>query len=249
MRDCTGVLTMNEIRIAALNDLQKFIPVAHYLLRPYSLEADSKLAHSILQYPIGLTLRELRAAQALADLTTYEIRSRAIFSIANPVKDSSDSTPPLGMTFDQEREVVARFEVFRRSALEYAKTLDDAQLIELYKAAAPATDTETPAPVVADCPAKPRSNKLDTTLIFEAKVLELIGKFWDDRKTGTTPKKNELCKLVYNEMLRGTIKGKRALTESMVRDAAKPWKSPLVLPVVVPDSKFNPKRHPFKGEK
>lgn len=105
------------------------------------------------------------------------------------------------------------------------------------------------APVVADYPAKPRSNKSNTTLIFEAKVLELIGKFWDDRKPGTTPTKGDLCKLVYNEMLRGTIRGERAFSESMVRDAAKPWKIPLVVPAFVPDSQFNPKRHPFKGEK
>jgi len=35
----------------------------------------------------------------------------------------------------------------------------------------------------------------------------------------------------------------------MVNDAAKPWKFPLVLPVFVAESKFNDKRHPFKGEK
>ena len=107
----------------------------------------------------------------------------------------------------------------------------------------------TPAPVMADGPAKPRSNKSEKTLIFEAKVLELMGKFWNERTPGTKPKKGELCKLVYAELLRGSIRGERALTDGMVRDAAKPWKAPLVLPAFVPDSKFNDRRHPFKGDK
>lgn len=107
----------------------------------------------------------------------------------------------------------------------------------------------TPAPVVADGSAKPRSNKSEKTLIFEAKVLELMGKFWNDRTPGTEPTKSDLCKLVYDEILRTPVRGSRKTTRSMVNDAAKPWKIPIVLPAMVPDSKFNDKRHPFKGDK
>ena len=104
-------------------------------------------------------------------------------------------------------------------------------------------------PVVAVSSAKPRSNKSEKTLIFEAKVLEVMGKFWNDRTPGTEPTKSDLCKLVYDEILRTPIRGVRKTTRSMVNDAAKPWKMPIVLPAMVPDSKFNDKRHPFKGEK
>lgn len=105
------------------------------------------------------------------------------------------------------------------------------------------------APEGAGDSAKQHSNKSEKTLIFEAKVLELMGKFWNDKTPGTKPTKGDLSKKVYDEMLRGTIRGQRTLTYGMVRDAAKPWKTPLGLPTFVPDSKFNDKRHPFKGEK
>jgi len=92
-------------------------------------------------------------------------------------------------------------------------------------------------------------NKSETTLRFEAKVIELMGKFWNERTPGTEPNKSDLCKRVYQEILRTNVRGARQTTESMVRDAAKPWKRPLVLPAFVPESKFNDKRHPFKGDK
>lgn len=118
---------------------------------------------------------------------------------------------------------------------------------------APATDTapaQTPAPKAAsDGPAKPHSNKSEKTLIFEAKVLELLGKFWNDRTPSTEPTKGDLCKLVYDEILRTPVRGARKTTRGMVNDVAKLWKMPIVLPALVPDSKFNDKRHPFKGDK
>ena len=54
--------------------------------------------------------------------------------------------------FDQEREIWGRREVFRRSALVYARMANDAQLIEHYRTPEPepATDTATPAPVEFD---------------------------------------------------------------------------------------------------
>lgn len=91
-------------------------------------------------------------------------------------------------------------------------------------------------------------NKSKTTLIFEAKVIELMGKFWNERTPGTEPTKGDLSKLVYQEILRTDTRGTRKTTQSMVRDAAKPWKVPLVLPTFVRDSQFNEKRHPFKGD-
>lgn len=123
---------------------------------------------------------------------------------------------------------------------------------------APTVEGVTPAPVALVEPATPApsaaplklaTNKTPTTLKFEAKVLELMGKCWNDRATGAVPNKAELAKQVYSELLRSDIRGQRGLTEGMVRDAAKPWKQPIVLPVYVPDSKFNDKRHPFKGDK
>lgn len=125
---------------------------------------------------------------------------------------------------------------------------------DLYVTAPGTTSQEqnTAAPVPpsgSDGPLKPRRNKTKKTLIFEEKVLALLSGCWNGRATGTKPNKTELCKQVYAEMLRGTIRGERGLTESMVRDAAKPWKFPLVLPAFVPDSKFNDKRHPFKDKR
>lgn len=148
---------MNEIRIAALNDLQQRIPDGHYLLRPYSPEADFELTQSLLGNPIDLSLRELRAAKALADLAAYEIRSRAIFSIANPIRDFGDETPSPGMTRNEEREVAARFEVFRRSALDYARTLGDALLIERYQAPAPDDETKPGENIATPTPAEAQS--------------------------------------------------------------------------------------------
>ncbi len=86
----------------------------------------------------------------MRDLATYTISSRAIWDAAYPARDSGDTTPTPGMTFDQEREIWARREVFRNSALVYAGMLGDAQLIERYQTPepAPAPDTATPAPVV-----------------------------------------------------------------------------------------------------
>ena len=137
---------MNQIRIAALSDLKKYIPDAHYLLRPHSIDADLEFARSLLQYPEGLALNEHRAAQALQDWAFFEKRFRAISSTANPARDCDDDTPAPGMTPDQDQELTALREVHRRSALAYAITLGDAQLIERYQPPAPATDIK-PVPI------------------------------------------------------------------------------------------------------
>lgn len=96
-----------------------------------------------------------------------------------------------------------------------------------------------------------RPNKTDKTKVFEAEVLSLMSKSWDNRVAGTSPTKQELHTLVYEEMLRGPIKtpSGKPLNIGMVRDAAKPWKQPQVLPAFVPVAKYGEKRHPFKRDK
>lgn len=113
----------------------------------------------------------------------------------------------------------------------------------------PEQDTATPAPVVAASDGTALKNKSETTLIFQAKVIELMGKFWNERTPGAEPTKGDLSKLVYLEILRTGTRGKRKTTQGMVNDAAKPWKFPLVLPTFVRESQFNEKRHPFKGDR
>ena len=139
------------LRDYARQDLQRFCPAAHYWLREHNPTADRELTEPLLGEPMrfGLTPRERVAATSLGDLATYEITSRAIWDKANPARDSEDTTPTTGTTFDQEREIWGRREVFRRSAFVYARMLDDAQLIEHYRTPqpAPAPDTAPLAPV------------------------------------------------------------------------------------------------------
>jgi hypothetical protein len=171
-----GVMIMNQIRIAALSDLKSRIPATHYLGRPYSIDADLEIARLLLRVPEGLTPLEYRAAQALQDWAFCEQRFRTISVTAYPARDCDDKTPAPGMTPDQEQELTARREVHRRSALAYARMLDDAQLIEHYQPAEPASDTEpakddaTPAPVVV--------SEIDFTMVATRKeLIDAFGKF------------------------------------------------------------------------
>ena len=129
-----------RLRASAIHDLQKFCPDAHYWLREHSPQADLELTHIVLANPGSLrpTLRETDAAQALSFLAQYEIRSRAIWTVLNPVKDSN--APRLEPTeeeerqrVDGEREIAARLEVFRDHALTYARMVGDPQMIEEYQ--------------------------------------------------------------------------------------------------------------------
>ncbi len=150
----------NLLRDYARQDLQRFCPAAHYWNRDHNPIADHELTWPLLREPVrfGLTPRERVAATALYDLTTYTIKSRAIWDAAYPVRDSDDPTPATGTTFDQEREIWGRREVSRSSALVYARMLGDVQLIEHYQTpvpapatdTAPAQNTATPAPVVTE---------------------------------------------------------------------------------------------------
>jgi len=77
--------------------------------------------------------------------------------------------------------------------------------------------------------------------------MRLMAEFWNARG-GASPTKQDLHQRVYTEMLRGTVRGASGkLTVGMVRDAAKPWKEPIVLPPTVPDARFVEKRHKWKG--
>ncbi len=104
--------------------------------------------------------------------------------------------------------------------------------------------------VVTDASVKARKNKSLKTLAFDNEIIRLMQFFWDNRTPGTEPTKGDLHTSVYNEMLRGKIKShSKKLNVSMVRDAAKQWAMPVVLPSYVPPAQTGEKRHPFKGDK
>jgi hypothetical protein len=124
-----------RLRAFAINDLQRFCSPAHYSLREHDPVADRELTQPLLEKFVSLELtpRELAAAQALGDLATYEISSRTILASAIPVRDAG--VPPIetGMTENQERQIAGRFEVYRRSALVYARAVNDDLLIEYFQ--------------------------------------------------------------------------------------------------------------------
>jgi hypothetical protein len=124
-----------RLRAYAINDLQRFCSSTHYLLRDHDPVADCELTQPLLEKfaSLGLTPRELAAAQALNDLATYEIRSRLIWAAAFPVRDVGSPPVESDMTENQNREIYGRFEVYRRSALAYARMLNDLQLIEYFQ--------------------------------------------------------------------------------------------------------------------
>jgi hypothetical protein len=124
-----------RLRAFAINDLRRFCSPSHYWLREYDPAADRELTQPLLEKFVSLELtpRELAAAQALGDLATYEISSRMILASTIPVRDAG--VPPIetGMTENQEREIAGRFEAYRRSALVYARAVNDDLLIEYFQ--------------------------------------------------------------------------------------------------------------------
>jgi len=126
---------------------------------------------------------------------------------------------------------------------DYSETGSDAPVKET------ALQTTT-ASVVTDVSVKAGNKKTPKTLAFNAEVIRLMTVFWDTRTPGTEPTKGDLHTSVYNEMLRGKIRGHSGkINVRMVGDAAKPWKQPLVLPSFVPPAQTGEKRHRFKGDK
>lgn len=125
-----------RLRAYAIGDLQRFCPTAHYWMRDHDPIADRDLTGPLIaRYAsLGLTVRELDAANALHSWAIYEIRYRAIFSVASPVRtDINDSRDVVGTTPAQDIEIAARYEMYRQAALAYARTLNDEQLIEAYQ--------------------------------------------------------------------------------------------------------------------
>lgn len=220
--------------------------------------------HERLHGPIGELLYERQTAMRifqLIDLTPKEKLAANMLAVINNHRaiawqrepKTPDGSPPAGHL--EQWQADALWAKTRAAIVEYDIACSGEgklPLLTLLDSLAPEQNSQKPAPVVAvpivSGSLKP-NNKTNKTQIFEAKVLELMGKFWDERATGTTPTKNLLCEQVFTEMLRGNIRGERRFTNGMVRDAAKPWKRPVVLPAFVAYSKFNDRRHPFKGEK
>jgi hypothetical protein len=135
-----------RLRAYAIGDLQRFCKPNHYWMRDHDIEADRQLTEPLIaRYAsLGLTVRELDAANALHALAIYEIRYRAIFSVAYPVRDIDDAKEIVGTTPAQDIEIAARYEMYRKAALAYARTLNDAQLIEAYQPAVQKVSTHTP---------------------------------------------------------------------------------------------------------
>lgn len=126
---------IQRLRQSVIADLERVCPVTHYWLREYDPKADRELVEPLLKEPrrFGLTLREFDAANALSALADFENRSRAIWSIAYPARDIDTQEIEAGTSEQQDREISARYEVFRRVALVYANAISDPQLIEAFQ--------------------------------------------------------------------------------------------------------------------
>lgn len=139
-------MNLNQrLRNAVVNDLRRFLAELpnHYVGRTYSPEADEILANRVLDSFLqhGLSTQEHAAAEALNALAKFEIESRAAWSKVNTTQDTrtghdtpDDITEPEERKIhDTERTVAGRFEVYRRAALVYARTINDALLIEAFQ--------------------------------------------------------------------------------------------------------------------
>lgn len=187
------------LRDYARQDLQRFCPSAHYWMRDHDPIADRELVAPLLGEPVrfGLTPRERVAATALDALSTYALRSRAIWDAVSPVRDIGDTTPAPEMTFDEEREIWARREVFRSAALVYARTLGDVQLIEAYQTPAPAPEPKPGGPL----PVVNRGTPKALTDAQEAEVVRLY-----DRSRGVSVNKLAQQFGVSNPTINKTLK-------------------------------------------
>lgn len=138
------------LRAHALHDLRRLVPSAHYWMRDHSPQADRELTEPLLREPVRfeLTPRENVAARALSGLATYEILSRAILAEAYPVQDVGQLPAESGLKPDQEQKIAGRWEVFRRTALVYARIVNDPQLIEGFQPPELVPDTAKTVPAV-----------------------------------------------------------------------------------------------------
>ncbi len=145
----------------------------------------------------------------------------------------------------KEKRPVSEYLKFADELIEDGRTLPDALIAAQAGAAAP---SGAPASIITS--AKTGKNKTEKTLAFEKEIVRLMQWFWDNQTPRTKSTKGDLHMSVYNEMLRGKIKSHSGkLNVGMVRDAAKTWRMPVVLPSYVPPAQTGEKRHPFKGDK
>ncbi|SNT02988.1 hypothetical protein SAMN06265795_11248 [Noviherbaspirillum humi] len=127
------------IRIEAFHDLKRFEPATNfYKYKEHSPEASLHLAERTLaqQFSEKATARELAAAEVIKNWAYSQMRCRSILMEAFPVSDVGDGTsisPIKGLIPSQQREIDALYEVYRRAALEYARILESAALIDHFQ--------------------------------------------------------------------------------------------------------------------
>jgi hypothetical protein len=129
---------IDQLRIHARCDLQRFCPLNYFHGRNHSLIADFNLTWPLLQAPATnhLTAREIAAAIALKDLSVYENRYQKIWKDTKLVKDT------LGKGYtelseSESREIYTLLEIFYCSALSYMQAIGAPSLIKIFEQAAP----------------------------------------------------------------------------------------------------------------
>ena len=87
--------TTIQLRNSAINDLRERTPKCHYWMRDFAPEADREAARPLIQNfaSIGLTPRELAAAEFLDAYATYEILDRELAPNARDIDDRSPIEP------------------------------------------------------------------------------------------------------------------------------------------------------------
>jgi hypothetical protein len=129
---------IDQLRVHARYDLQRFYPLNYFLGKDYSLIADFNLTWPLLQAPATnrLTAREITAATALKDLSVYENRYKKIWKDTKPVKDISEKGYT-GLSESESREIYTLLEIFYCSALSYMQAIGAPSLVKVFEQAAP----------------------------------------------------------------------------------------------------------------
>ena len=129
---------IDQLRVQARCDLQRFCPLNYFHGRNHSLIADYNLTWPLLHAPATnrLTAREISAATALKDLSVYESRYQKIWKDAKLAKDN------LGKGYtelseSESREIYTLLEIFYCSALSYMHAIEALGLIKVFEQAAP----------------------------------------------------------------------------------------------------------------
>ncbi len=129
---------IDQLRVHARCDLQRFCPLNYFHGRSHSLIADFNLTWPLLQAPATnrFTAREIAAATALKDLSVYENRYQKIWKDTKLVKDT------LGKGYtelseSESREIYTLLEIVYCSALSYMQVIGAPSLIKVFEQAAP----------------------------------------------------------------------------------------------------------------